>query len=132
MPGTGFAEMALAAARLWQGGDHSEIEHLEIRAPLLVAEAPSKIVRFAIDVSDGSFVIRSRDQGGTDWTLHATGRIPPAPGGALQPSPVIELGIEICPDIRPAHRDVADTRDSHERLERDNNLRIAAARKHLV
>jgi acyl transferase domain-containing protein/NADPH:quinone reductase-like Zn-dependent oxidoreductase/acyl carrier protein len=88
MPGTGYAEMALAAGRLWQGGDHTEIEQLEIRAPLLLTDAPSKIVRFAIDVSDGSFTIRSRDQGGADWTVHATGRISQESAGAVPPPPL--------------------------------------------
>ena len=88
MPGTGYAEMALAAGRLWQGGDHTEIEQLEIRAPLLLTDAPSKVVRFAIDVSDGSFTIRSRDQGGADWTVHASGRISQESRGATQPPPL--------------------------------------------
>ena len=88
MPGTGYVEMALAAARLWQGGDSIEIEQLEIHAPLLLTDASSKIVRFAIDVPDGRFTIRSRDQGSADWTAHAVGRISQEPHGAGQPPPL--------------------------------------------
>ncbi len=84
MPGTGYAEMALAAARLWHGGDHVEIEQLEIRAPLILGDAQSKVVRFVIDPADGSFTIRSRDHlTGESWTLHATGRIPKEPQDIL-------------------------------------------------
>jgi len=89
MPGTGYAEMALAAARLWLGNDIVEIEQLEIRSPLLLSDVQTKVLRFSIDASDGSFAIKSRDgQTGTAWTEHAVGRIlkepramplPPAP-----------------------------------------------------
>jgi acyl transferase domain-containing protein/NADPH:quinone reductase-like Zn-dependent oxidoreductase/acyl carrier protein len=84
MPGTGYAEMALAAARLWHEGAHVEIEQLEIRAPLILGDAQSKVVRFHIDVSDGSFTIKSRDHlDGEAWTVHAAGRIPREPQDIL-------------------------------------------------
>ena len=86
MPGTGFAEMALAAARLWHAGDLIEIEQLEIRLPLILSEAQSKVLRFSIDSPDGSFSIRSRDSlAGEAWTLHAVGRILREPHAALLP-----------------------------------------------
>jgi carboxylate-amine ligase len=44
--------------------------------------------------------------------------------------PVVEIGTEICPDIRAARRDVASTRSYLARLARDNGLRIAAAGTH--
>jgi len=44
--------------------------------------------------------------------------------------PVVEIGTEICPDIRAARRDVAATRAYLARLARDNGLRIAAAGTH--
>jgi phthiocerol/phenolphthiocerol synthesis type-I polyketide synthase C len=75
-PGTGYAELALAAAFRWQPGDVAEIEDLEIRAPLLLAAEPSRTVRCAVDPSDGQFTIRSREQLGRDpWTAQAVGRI---------------------------------------------------------
>jgi phthiocerol/phenolphthiocerol synthesis type-I polyketide synthase C len=84
MPGTGYAEMALAAARLWHDGAHVEIEQLEIRTPLILSDAQSKVVRFHIDVSDGSFTIKSRDHlDGEAWTVHAGGRIPREPQDVL-------------------------------------------------
>jgi carboxylate-amine ligase len=44
--------------------------------------------------------------------------------------PVVEIGTEICPDIRAARRDVLATRSYLARLARDNGLRIAAAGTH--
>jgi len=87
-PGTGFAELALAAAAQWTVGnvphDKIEIEELEIRAPLLLSVEHSKSLRVSIDPADGSFAAKSRDQNsGEAWTLHATGRIPAEPQDVL-------------------------------------------------
>lgn len=76
MPGTGYAEMALAAALLWKPEVFVEIERLEIRAPLIFNKNQSKRLRLSIDPSDGTFAIRSRDaQSRDEWTQHAAGRI---------------------------------------------------------
>jgi phthiocerol/phenolphthiocerol synthesis type-I polyketide synthase C len=76
MPGTGYAEMALAAANSWQPEKFFEIERLDIRAPLLFNKNQSKRLRLSIDPSDGTFAIRSRDtQSRDEWTLNASGRI---------------------------------------------------------
>ena len=91
MPGTAYAEMALAAARLWHGADRAEIEQLEIHAPLLLSDSQTKISHFRIDPADGSFTIQSRDQVGVDWTVHATGRILKEPQDALQRRPALTL-----------------------------------------
>ncbi|SAI05805.1 polyketide synthase [Bordetella ansorpii] len=75
-PGSGFAEIALAAARQWQPGEFADIEELEIHAPLLLDAAPSKLVRMALDASDGRFSLRGKEVGSTDpWTVHASGRV---------------------------------------------------------
>ncbi|MGE0558034.1 MAG: type I polyketide synthase [Burkholderiales bacterium] len=76
MPGTGYVEMVLAAANLWRPGSHIEIERLDIRLPLVFSQNISKRLRFSIDHSDGSFLIRSRDALSRDeWAQHASGRI---------------------------------------------------------
>ena len=96
-PAAGFIEMALAAAHSWHGGQHAreagdvdtqtgvvaqEIEELEILAPLLLEESPSKSVRLAIDASDGRFTIHSRQYlSGDAWQLHVVGRLPGSPMG---------------------------------------------------
>jgi len=75
-PGSGFAELALAAALLWQPGNLAELEALEIRAPLPLSDAQSKLVRLQINAADGSLTIKSRDFLGTDsWETHVKGRI---------------------------------------------------------
>ncbi|PRF36381.1 type I polyketide synthase [Burkholderia multivorans] len=75
-PGSGFAEIALAAALQWYPGDYADIEELEIHAPLLLSAAPSKITRLSLDDSDGRFRLRSKQVGSTDpWTVHASGRL---------------------------------------------------------
>ncbi len=84
MPGTGYVEMALAAARLWHGGELVEIEQLDIRSPLILGDAQTKTLRFSLDASDGSFTIKGRDPlAGEPWTLHAVGRIPREPHDSL-------------------------------------------------
>ncbi|MGH8816180.1 MAG: acyltransferase domain-containing protein, partial [Achromobacter pestifer] len=75
-PGTGFAEIALAAALQWQDGDCAELEELEIHAPLLLNASPSKLTRFVLDDSDGRFRINAKDTNSTEpWSKHASGRL---------------------------------------------------------
>jgi phthiocerol/phenolphthiocerol synthesis type-I polyketide synthase C len=75
-PGTGYAELALAAALTWQPAECAEIEDLEIRAPLLLAEEPSRTLRCALDAQDGRLSIKSREQLRQEpWTMHAVGRV---------------------------------------------------------
>ena len=75
-PGTGFAEIALAAALQWQDGDCAELEELEIHAPLLLNAAPSKLTRLLLDDADGRFRITARDSNSTEpWVKHASGRL---------------------------------------------------------
>ncbi|WP_295390665.1 type I polyketide synthase [uncultured Thiodictyon sp.] len=76
LPAAGFAEMALAAAALWQPGRVSDLQGLDISTPLLLERDRSKVVRLAIDPRDGGFTIRSRDRQSTDpWLLHAAGHL---------------------------------------------------------
>lgn len=96
-PGTGFAEIALAAAAQWQPAEYLELEELEIRAPLLLAASPSKRLRTTLDAADGSLRIVAKDVGSTEpWTLHATARILREAGPALLAEPAIE-----CPERAP-------------------------------
>jgi acyl transferase domain-containing protein/NADPH:quinone reductase-like Zn-dependent oxidoreductase/acyl carrier protein len=75
-PGTGFAEIALAAALQWQDGDYAELEELEIHAPLLLNASPSKLTRFLLDDADGRFRINAKDSNSTEpWVKHASGRL---------------------------------------------------------
>ncbi|MCP4337582.1 MAG: type I polyketide synthase [Desulfobulbaceae bacterium] len=75
-PGTGFSELTLAAALVWQPGDLVDIEGLEIRSPLLLNSDHAKLTRLSIDAQDGRVTIKGRDYNSTEpWTLHAVGRI---------------------------------------------------------
>jgi phthiocerol/phenolphthiocerol synthesis type-I polyketide synthase C len=75
-PGTGYAELALAAALQSQPGEYADIEELEIHAPLVLGNASGTLVRFGLDGKDGRFLIQGREQGSdAPWTLHASGRI---------------------------------------------------------
>ncbi|MGO9634994.1 MAG: type I polyketide synthase, partial [Steroidobacteraceae bacterium] len=75
-PGAGFAELALAMALRWHSGGYAEVEDLEIRAPLLLAQEPSRLLRCALDPRDGQLSIKSREELKQEqWTLHAVGRI---------------------------------------------------------
>ena len=75
-PGTGYAELALAAAFHWQPAPVAEIEDLEIRAPLLLAEETSRTLRCTLDPRDGQLSMKSREQLKQEpWTLQAVGSV---------------------------------------------------------
>ena len=75
-PGSGFAELAIAAALKTYGGDSASIEELEIRSPLILSDEHAKVVRVSIDVADGGFSVRAREHGGDEaWNIHAVGRL---------------------------------------------------------
>ena len=75
-PGSGFVELAVAAALLTYGGDSASIEELEIRSPLILSDEHSKVVRVSIDPADGAFTVRARELGGEEtWNIHAVGRL---------------------------------------------------------
>ncbi|GAB3333565.1 type I polyketide synthase [Bordetella tumulicola] len=93
-PGTGFVEIALAAALQWQPGAWAEIEELEIRSPLLLGASPSKRVRVTLDTADGGLRIQAKDVGSTEpWTLHASTRVLREASAALLTSTPVQ-----CPD----------------------------------
>ncbi len=79
-PGSGFAEIGLAAAAQWTGDGTVpllvELEELELKMFLVLSQERTKLLRVSIDPSDGRVAISARDQSSTDaWTLHANGRI---------------------------------------------------------
>ncbi|CAB3871474.1 type I polyketide synthase [Achromobacter piechaudii] len=91
-PGTGFAEMALAAALNWQTGECAELEELEIHAPLLVNASPTKLTRVLLDDADGRFRITAKDINSSEpWVKHASGRILREPGMARLKSAPLSL-----------------------------------------
>jgi acyl transferase domain-containing protein/NADP-dependent 3-hydroxy acid dehydrogenase YdfG/acyl carrier protein len=84
LPGAAYAEMALAAAREWFGGERFELEEMDILAPVVFEEGHARTLRLELSPRDGSFLIRSRQRLSDDeWTLNAMGRLPGVPGEAL-------------------------------------------------
>jgi phthiocerol/phenolphthiocerol synthesis type-I polyketide synthase C len=79
-PGAGFVELALAAVeqRLLQQANPSpviDIENLEIRAPLLLEKAASKVVRTHLDDANGNVVINARPHAKEgEWQAHVKAR----------------------------------------------------------
>jgi len=83
-PGTGFAELALAAALCWLPGPLAEIEELEIRTPLVLSGEHAACLRLHLDEQDGGIRIKGRRYGDQEpWTTHAVGRILREPGDLL-------------------------------------------------
>lgn len=75
-PGTGFAELGLAAAHAWREAQLIEIEDLEIRSPLILGTDLAQIIRVRIDPQDGSTTIIGKEQGAeAAWTTHGACRI---------------------------------------------------------
>ncbi len=81
-PAAGYVEMALAASALFvQPGQEKptqprshEIENIEIKAPIVLDT--TKITRFTLLPSDGSFTIESKDRlSDSPWTLNVVGRL---------------------------------------------------------
>ena len=76
LPGAAYAEMALAAAREWQGGEVLALEELDILSPIVFDGKHARTLRFSLNPRDGGFQIKSRQRLSADeWTLHAIGRV---------------------------------------------------------
>ncbi|MCP3669547.1 MAG: type I polyketide synthase [Gammaproteobacteria bacterium] len=113
-PGTGFAELALAAAQLWQPQEKIlDIEELEIISPLLLDDQVSNVTRLHIDPQDGSFTINSREHTSTEpWTPHVKGRILIEPQGLL-----LQIDTPSVPTRKPDYHST-----EHEDLTRTSGL----------
>ncbi|WP_454782253.1 SDR family NAD(P)-dependent oxidoreductase [Legionella sp. WA2022007384] len=76
MPAAGFAEMALAASRLWYGNYHHDVRDIDILVPMVFEEKKCRITRFELQPQDGSFNIKSRNRHSDEsWIVHAVGRL---------------------------------------------------------
>nr|WP_247646728.1 polyketide synthase dehydratase domain-containing protein [Deefgea sp. CFH1-16] len=108
--------MALAAASQHTPSALIEIEELEILAPLILAETPTKLVRTVI--SGQQIHISARDYCGEDvWTSHAKARIKPEPNALLLAQSHIQI----------PQRDVDFNCASHQALTQAAGLDYGAA-----
>ncbi|WP_322042154.1 SDR family NAD(P)-dependent oxidoreductase [Paraburkholderia sp. J67] len=87
-PGAGYAEMALAAARIHFGVQACALANLEIHTPVVFEEQRARLFRFMIDPQTASFKIETRPRMSEEpWTLNVTGRLlaggPGASGASL-------------------------------------------------
>lgn len=76
MPAAGYAEMALAVAKIWYHAQSYDVRDLEILAPMVFDNTVCKIVRFSLQPEEGTFQIKSRPRHSDEaWSVNATGRI---------------------------------------------------------
>lgn len=76
LPGSGFAELALAAAAQLCPSGPLVVEDLEIQAPLLFDAGQSRVLRTEVDAQDGSLRFSSRVQlAATALQQHGKGRL---------------------------------------------------------
>lgn len=80
MPAAGYAEMALAAAKIWYRCAQYDVRDIEILSPMVFDDTICKLVHFSLQPDEGLFQIKSRSrQSDEAWLLHAMGRIHPEP-----------------------------------------------------
>ena len=103
-PGSGFVELGLAAADLWQSPDVIDIEELEILSPLLLFDDSSKLLRLSIAPENGEIRLNSRQLGSSnEWTHNFRARIMADSAGLLLTARAPE-----CPD-----READFSRETH-------------------
>lgn len=118
-PGSGYAEIAAAAALSWHRQVHRheevesqtdavDVESLEIHAPLVLSPHHTIVLQTALDPDDGSVKILARDEGSANFTLHATARV--ASGTVAQ-----SIWKALPPLVLPS-RSADFTNDDHENL----------------
>ncbi|MXS86208.1 SDR family NAD(P)-dependent oxidoreductase [Nitrosomonas sp. HPC101] len=131
-PGAAYAEMSLAAAREWLGGEHFMIEQLDIISPMVFDGEHARTIHLFLNPRDGEFHIKSRQRLSHDeWTLHASGRVlettdkipaaridPPAVpvkqiGGTAHYRRALKLGL----DYGPTFQGMRDVNVEADRLE---------------
>ncbi|SEL45448.1 Acyl transferase domain-containing protein [Xaviernesmea oryzae] len=90
LPGSGFVEIALSAARQFHGGADVEVTNLEIVRPLELSDSRIMELSTIISPETGDLEIRSRERlSEDDWAVHAVARLrKPAgePAGEERPS----------------------------------------------
>ncbi|MEY9842154.1 type I polyketide synthase [Streptacidiphilus sp. EB103A] len=94
LPGTGFAEMALAAAAEVFGTDRVAVTDLRIEAPLVLDPEPEATTRLLAD-SDGTraqFQILTRTTDGP--LIHARGTVQALPDSATRPTTPVTLSTD--------------------------------------
>ncbi|WP_067899132.1 type I polyketide synthase [Nocardia vaccinii] len=82
LPGAGFIDAALAAARQRTSRDQCGVDALAFIAPLIVSEHDVPVMRVAVENAAKRLSIKSRSGHGDLWTQHAWGRLVEMESGA--------------------------------------------------
>lgn len=91
LPGAGFIEIALAAAREWQGSEGAELENIEFRQPLPLHKGKPRLTRLTLGPG-GDLRLESREiLHDGPMTLHLLGRVVPRGTAAPAPGPDFPL-----------------------------------------
>ena len=105
LPGTGYIELALAAAQAIFGDGPHGVEDLTIHAALIVDEGEEPLLHVMVSPGEGDShrfeVFTQRDES-TPWVLHASGTLIRAAGGASPQTPTISEIQARCAEIIPA------------------------------
>ncbi len=102
MPGSGFIEIALSAARQFYHHDQVEISNLEIVRPLELSRHRLLELSTIISPETGDLEIRSRERlSEDDWSVHAVARSRKLTAAELTPAPGFEIGAATV-EIEPA------------------------------
>ena len=145
-PGAGYAEIALAAARAWLGGEALALESLDIAIPLVFEGHQAQCVRCGLNPADGTFRIVSRPRlGKGDWVRHAGGRViaaagraplacmePLSEGATLSGEKLYRLTAALGLDYGPAFQAVRHIRMQGDRLDADITPLDCSARPFIV
>jgi acyl transferase domain-containing protein/NADPH:quinone reductase-like Zn-dependent oxidoreductase/acyl carrier protein len=75
LPGAGYLDAALSAAAELTDRECLAVEVVRFVSPLVIDEHDVPLVRLAVEESTNRFTVRSRTATGTEWTVHATGRL---------------------------------------------------------
>jgi hybrid polyketide synthase/nonribosomal peptide synthetase FtdB len=100
-PGAGYVEMGLACAQRVYGEHTVSLEEVKFTNALFLSQGSPK-VRLVFDSREGNFTVFSQTQnGGNDWTSHATGRISRNYNWIQPPKVNIDEVLMRCPDEYP-------------------------------
>ena len=76
LPAAGFVELALAVARERQRGDWLRVLALDIRAPLVLDESSSRVLRTGLTAPERVLRVQSRIELASDWVMHCAAELP--------------------------------------------------------
>ncbi|MBY8862079.1 SDR family NAD(P)-dependent oxidoreductase [Nocardia sp. CA2R105] len=84
LPGAGYIDAALAAARQRSSHDQCGVDALAFVAPLIVSEHDVPVMRVAVENAAKRLSIKARSGHGDLWTQHAFGRLVEMESGSYQ------------------------------------------------